>query len=96
MFAFPCAQVRARFVERFTIGAPSAGGEVQGPAIQGMEVMRACIRACLQDALKCLVMQLTDSPSDGASALQEKCDWVEKFVRLGAGPIDAARSEHSR
>ena len=28
--------------------------------------------------------------------LQERCDWVEKFVRLGAGPVDAARSEHSR
>ena len=28
--------------------------------------------------------------------LQEKCDWVEKFVRLGAGPVEAARNEHSR
>ena len=27
------AQVRARFVERFTMGAPFSGGEVQGPAI---------------------------------------------------------------
>lgn len=51
MFASLCAQVRARFVERFTIGAPSAGGEVQGPAIRGMEVICACTRACLQEAL---------------------------------------------
>ena len=51
MLASLCAQVRARFVERFTIGAPSAGGEVQGPAIQGMEVICACTRACPQEAL---------------------------------------------
>ena len=32
-----CApQVQARFVERFTMGAPFSGGEVQGPAIQDM------------------------------------------------------------
>ena len=30
------AQVQARFVERFTMGAPFSGGEVQGPAIQDM------------------------------------------------------------
>ena len=29
-------QVRARFVERFSMGAPFAGGEVKGPAIQDM------------------------------------------------------------
>jgi len=29
-------QVRARFVERFSMGAPFSGGEVQGPAIQDM------------------------------------------------------------
>lgn len=28
--------------------------------------------------------------------MQEKVSWVEKFVRVGAGPIDAARSEHDR
>ena len=27
-----CAQVRARFVERFSMGAPYSGGEVRGPA----------------------------------------------------------------
>jgi type II pantothenate kinase len=29
-------QVRARFVERFSMGAPFAGGEVHGPAIRDM------------------------------------------------------------
>jgi hypothetical protein len=29
-------QVRARFVERFSMGAPFAGGEVRGPAIRDM------------------------------------------------------------
>jgi hypothetical protein len=28
--------VRARFVERFSMGAPFAGGEVHGPAIRDM------------------------------------------------------------
>lgn len=29
---YHCAQVRARFVERFSMGAPYSGGEVRGPA----------------------------------------------------------------
>ena len=31
----PWPQVRARFVERFSMGAPVMGGEVRGPAITG-------------------------------------------------------------
>lgn len=31
-----CLQVRARFVERFSMGAPFAGGEVRGPVIKDM------------------------------------------------------------
>lgn len=31
----PPTQVRARFVERFSMGAPVMGGEVRGPAITG-------------------------------------------------------------
>jgi hypothetical protein len=30
------SQVRARFVERFSMGAPFAGGEVRGPVIKDM------------------------------------------------------------
>lgn len=30
-------QVRARFVERFSMGAPFAGGEVKGPAIGDLQ-----------------------------------------------------------
>jgi hypothetical protein len=33
---FPPLQVRARFVERFSMGAPFAGGAVHGPAIRDM------------------------------------------------------------
>jgi hypothetical protein len=32
----PYTQVRARFVERFSMGAPFAGGEVRGPVIKDM------------------------------------------------------------
>ncbi len=32
-----CVQVRARFVERFSIGAPLTGGSVVGPAIEDLQ-----------------------------------------------------------
>lgn len=35
-------QVRARFVERFSMGAPVMGGEVRGPAITGEAGWEGC------------------------------------------------------
>ena len=40
------AQVRARFVERFSMGAPVMGGEVRGPAITGEAWWEGCCCHC--------------------------------------------------
>ncbi len=61
----PLLQVRARFVERFSMGAPFAGGEVVGPAIGDLHekvswvekfvAQGACVCACVHACVRVCV-----------------------------------------
>lgn len=106
-------KVRSRFVERFSMGAPLIGGEVRGPAITGAcfkcsrctpgggSALESCGQREAHGALLCFhcspVAHPVCLPIAFSTGLNEKINWVEKFVAVGRSAIDeAAKAEHER
>jgi len=77
------ARVRSRFVERFSMGAPFAGGVVVGPAIESVE-----------DRVSWVEQFLERSSGDGGGGGGEKAARGEDAAARAAGP--AARAGRAR
>jgi hypothetical protein len=81
--------MRARFVERFSMGAPVMGGEVHGPAITGLLPVtcrpnRKSLFESFPHVWGCI------------AGLPDKISWVEKFAVVGRPASEAAKAEHER
>ncbi|WIA23193.1 hypothetical protein OEZ86_010083 [Tetradesmus obliquus] len=74
-------KVRARFVERFSMGAPFAGGEVRGPAIRDMSDRVSWVEKFV--AVGCQAQQQAQQRA-AASAASQQQQWHPRLSSTGA------------